>query len=555
MAERMEDGGGTRLEQTGQPPGEGDGRQRDEGPERPEPLRRTTYRTLDEQQGRLTEAEERFERGRRTIGLVLGPLVFLLLLVLPLDLDAKQQGLAAVLGLVVTWWITEAIPIPVAGIVGLCLCVILNVASADEVFGSVADSTIFLFIGSFIIAEAMLVHGLDRRFAFNILAMRWVGNSTRRIIVAFGFIGAATSPFMSNTGAAAMMLPIALGVMASVGRLIVGQVEGEDRPERLRFGAALMLVITYGITVGGLLLPIGSPPNLIGRGLLEEATGERITFFEWFLTALPIVVVMFVALILVILFLNRPEVDRVEGASEYIAGEKRKLGPLTAGERNTLIAFGLAILLWTLPGLVGLFAGDDSKLYEGLSDRWLDEGVVAVIAAGLLFVLPINWGERRFTLNWNQAARIDWGTILLFGSGIALGSLMRETGLAQTLGEGLANTLNVSNLIAITIISVVIAVLISETTSNTASAAIVVPIAIAISGAVQVDPTIPALAAIFGANYGFMLPVSTPPNAIVYSSGMLPITRMVKTGSVFDVIGVVLCVVGVAVMAKLVGLA
>jgi sodium-dependent dicarboxylate transporter 2/3/5 len=550
MADRTEDGGGTKLERTGRQPGEDAA-----GEERPEPMRRSTYRTLDEQQGRLTEAEERFERGRRTVGLFLGPLLFLLLLVLPLDLDAKQQALAAVLGLVVTWWITEAIPIPVAGVVGLCLCVILNVASADDVFGSVADSTIFLFIGSFIIAEAMLVHGLDRRFAFNILAMRWVGNSTWRIILAFGIIGAATSPFMSNTGAAAMMLPIALGVMASVGRLIVGQVEGEDRPERLRFGAALMLVITYGITVGGLLLPIGSPPNLIGRGLLEDETGEPITFFEWFLTALPIVVVMFVALIVVILFLNRPEVQRVEGASEYIAEEKRKLGPLSAGERNTLIAFGVAILLWTLPGLVGLFAGDDSKLYEGLSDRWLDEGVVAVAAAALLFVLPIDWGERRFTLNWNQAARIDWGTILLFGSGIALGSLMRETGLAQTIGEGLANTLNVSNLVSITIISVVIAVLISETTSNTASAAIVVPIAIAISGAVGVDPVIPALAAIFGANYGFMLPVSTPPNAIVYSSGMLPITRMVRTGAVFDVIGVVLCVVGVAVMAKVVGLA
>jgi sodium-dependent dicarboxylate transporter 2/3/5 len=139
--------------------------------------------------------------------------------------------------------------------------VILNVASADEVVGSVADSTIFLFIGSFVIAEATLVHGLDRCFAFNILSLRWVGNSTYRIIAAFGFIGAVTSPFMSNTGAAAMMLPIALGIMASVGRLIVDQVEGEDRPERLRFGAALMLVITYGITVGGLLLPIGSRPT------------------------------------------------------------------------------------------------------------------------------------------------------------------------------------------------------------------------------------------------------------------------------------------------------
>ena len=241
-----------------------------------------------------------------------------------------------------------------------------------------------------------------------------------------------------------------------------------------------MLVITYGITVGGLLLPIGSLPNLIGRGLIEDETGEPITFFEWFLMALPMVVLMFVALLVVILWLNRPEVKRVEGVEEFIAEEKGKLGRVSKGERNTLIAFGVAITLWTLPGLVGLFLGDDSKLYEGLTDRWLDEGVVAVLAAGLLFVLPIDWGRRQFTLNWNQASRIDWGTILLFGSGIALGGLMRENGLAKSVGEGLANTLNVSSLIAITIVCVIIAVTISETTSNTASAASVVPIAIAI---------------------------------------------------------------------------
>jgi solute carrier family 13 (sodium-dependent dicarboxylate transporter), member 2/3/5 len=548
---RTDNGGGTTVEPDERQRVEGDGAERGTA----EPVgRRETYRTLDEQRGRLSEAEERFERARRTVGLFLGPALFLVMLALPVDLEAKQQTLAAILALVVVWWITEAIPIPIAGIIGVSLCVALGVAEADEVFGSFSDSTIFLFIGSFIIAEAMLVHGLDRRFAYSILGMRAVGDSTYRIVIAFGVIGAATSPFMSNTGAAAMMLPIALGIMASVGRLIVGQVE-EDRPERLRFGAALMLVITYGITIGGLLLPIGSPPNLIGRGLIEDETGEPITFFEWFLVALPIVLVMFAALIVVILLLNRPEVRRVEGAREYIAEEKRKLGRLSRGERNTLIAFGVAITLWMVPGIVGLVAGDESDLYGALSDRWLDEGVVAIVAAALLFVLPVDWAARRFTLNWNQAAHIDWGTILLFGSGIALGSLMRSTGLAKTVGEGLANTLNVSNLVSITIICVLIAVLISETTSNTASAAIVVPIAISISGAVGVDPVIPALAAVFGANYGFMLPVSTPPNAIVYSSGMIPITRMVRSGAVFDVIGAVLCVVGVAVMAKVVGLA
>jgi sodium-dependent dicarboxylate transporter 2/3/5 len=514
-----------------------------------------TYRTLDEQAGRLSEAEERFERRRRTLGLFLAPAVFLVLVALPLGLTRPQQNLAAVLGLVIVLWITEAIPIPVAGIVGVCLCVMLRVSEdSDEIFASFSNSTVFLFIGSFIIAEAMLVHRLDRRLAFTVLSSRFVGSSTIRIILAFGLIGALTSPFMSNTGAAAMMLPIAVGVMTTVGGLITAGGHGDHDPSRLRFGSALMLVITYSITVGGLLLPIGSPPNLIGRDLLEEATGEPITFLEWFLMALPIVVAMFVAVMVVVIVLNRPEVKEVPGVEGYVAEEKRRLGPMSRGERNTVVAFGLAVIGWSLPGAVALFAGDDSALYADIS-AVLDEGVVAVVAAGLLFVLPVNWGQRRFTLNWNEAARIDWGTILLFGSGIALGSLMSKTGLAKEIGEGLSDALNVSSELTITILVVVIAVIISETTSNTASAAIVVPIAIVLAEAVGVDPTVPGLAAVFGANYGFMLPVSTPPNAIVYSSGHLPITRMIKSGAVFDVIGAVLCVAGVAVMARLVGLA
>jgi sodium-dependent dicarboxylate transporter 2/3/5 len=517
-------------------------------------IRTGTYATLDEQAERLSEAEVRFERGRRTFGLIAGPLVFLILIVFPFDLQQNQHTLAAILGFVITWWITEAVPIPVTSVLGVVLCVLLGVGSGDDVFPLFGDSTIFLFIGGFIIAHSMSVHGLDRRFAFGVLALPGVGSSTTRIILAFGVIGAITSPFMSNTAAAAMLLPIALGIMTTIGGLMVRQVGGDTPVERLRFGSALMLVITYGITVGGLLLPIGSPPNLIGREFIEEETNEPITFFEWFVTALPIALVMFVAVMVVVIAFNRPEVKEVEGAGEYIAEEKAKLGGLSRGERNTLLVLGLALVAWFVPGIVGLVAGDSSKAYTDVSER-LDEGVVAILAAGLLFVLPLNWAERKFTLTWSQATRIDWGTVMLFGAGITLGALMSSTGLAKVVGESAADLFGVSTLIPITILSVVIAVVISETTSNTAAATIVVPISIAIAASADVNPVIPALAAIFGANYGFMLPVSTPPNAIVYSSGLIPITRMVKAGAVFDVIGAVLCVVGVAIMAKLVGLA
>jgi solute carrier family 13 (sodium-dependent dicarboxylate transporter), member 2/3/5 len=522
-----------------------------------------TYRTLDEeeQEGRLTDAERRFERRRRTLGFILGPLVFAAMLLIPFDLDPAQHRLAAVLALVVVWWITEPIPIPVTGLLGVALAALLEATPppeqgdtpADVAFSFFVDDTIFLFIGSFIIAEAMVLHGLHRRFAFRVLDARWVGGSTFRIILAFGLIGALTSPIMSNTAGAAMMLPIALGVMAVVGGMISRQAEGDQRPERLRFGAALMLVITYAITIGGLLLPIGSPPNLIGRDLLEAETGEPITFLEWFATALPIVVVMFIVLIVVILLLNRPEVKHVEGVEDYVSEQRRELGELTRGEKNTLVVLMLALIGWFLPGLVGLFAGDDSSAYTQVSEA-ANEGVVAIVAAALLFVLPIDWKRREFTLNWNQAAQIDWGTVILFGAGITLGTLLSETGLAQVIGESISDSLGVSTVLGISAVIVVIAVLTSETTSNTASAAIVVPIAISIAAAAGVNPTIPALAAIFGANYGFMLPVSTPPNAIVYSSGLLPITRMLRAGVIFDVVGALLCVFGVYAMANVVGL-
>ncbi len=283
-----------------------------------------TYKTLEEQEGRLSPAEKRFERNRRTVGLFLGPIVLIAMLAIPFDLPPEQHHLAAVLAFVVVWWVTEAIPIPVTALLGVVLAALLEAAPkpegddayTDVVFSLFVDDNIFLFIGSFIIAEAMVVHGLHRRFAYRVLASRWVGGSTYRIILAFGLIGALTSPIMSNTAGAAMMLPIALGVLTAVGGMVAKQSgdEGkESRIERLGFSSALMLVITYAITIGGLLLPIGSPPNLIGRDLLEKETGEPITFLEWFLVALPIVVVMFVALMVIILLLNRPEVKHVRG--------------------------------------------------------------------------------------------------------------------------------------------------------------------------------------------------------------------------------------------------
>ena len=508
---------------------------------------------LDEEEGLLSEAEERFERLRKTVGLFLGPLIFLVVYLAPLGLEPAQQALAAVLAFVITYWLTEAMPIPVTSLLGLALCVVFGVASASNVFGAFASPTIFLFIGSFIIAQAMMTHGLDRRFAYMVLSLPGVATSTYTIVIAFGAVTGILSAFMSNSATTAMMLPIGLGIVGAVSTLMAQESGRAVDPGRLRFGTALMLMTAYGASVGGLMTPIGSPPNLIGRGFIERETGKSITFFEWMATAIPIVLLMFAALCVILLLINRPEVRRIEGAAEFIAAQRARLGPVTAGQRNTLIAFGTAVILWLLPGLFGIVAGEGSPVYRTLSAR-ADEGTVAILAAALLFLLPVNWAQRRFTLGWKDAARIDWGTIILFGSGIALGALMGTTKLAEVIGGGLAGMLGEAGPLTITILATLIAILISETTSNTASVAIVVPIVIPIARSVGIDPMIPALAAVFGASYGFMLPVSTPPNAIVYGSGMVPITKMVRAGIIFDIVGAILIVLGVSVMARLVGL-
>jgi sodium-dependent dicarboxylate transporter 2/3/5 len=352
----------------------------------------------------------------------------------------------------------------------------------------------------------------------------------------------------------ANVFPIALGIVSAIASLDGGDMAERAARGQSAFATAVMLMVAYGASIGGLLTPIGAPHQLIGRDLAQDATGDKVTFFEWSATFLPIVAVMFVVLCVVLLRINKPEVSSIEGVEGYVAEQRRKLGGLSRGERNALIAFGLAVTFWIAPGIVGVVAGDGSDAYKWTEEH-LPEGVVAILAAAVLFVLPLDWKERRFTLTWSEASRIDWGVILLFGSGIVLGGLAGETGLADRVGNALADGLGVDSLFTITLLATIVAIAVSETTSNTASVGIVVPIVIPIASAVGVDPLIPALAATVGAGFGFMLPVSTPPNAIVYGSGMVPITRMIRSGVLFDLAGAVVLSLGLTMMANLVGLA
>jgi len=327
-------------------------------------------------------------------------------------------------------------------------------------------------------------------------------------------------------------------------------VEGKN----LRFGTAMMLMAAYASSAGGIGTPVGTPPNLIGISLIEKFTGIRIPFFKWMLFAVPLLTLMYLLLYALLYLLHRPEEKEVHGGAEFVRAELRKLGGWTRGQKLALFAFATAVVLWITPGFIALIWGSDSAPALTYNAR-VPEAAAAVLAALLLFVLPVDWKKREFAMSWKQAVRIDWGVLLLYGGGIAFGDLMIRTKLADAVGQGLLGLSGAKSLWGITLAAIFIAVLVSESASNTASANMVVPVIIALSVAAGVNPLPPAIGATIGASWGFMLPVSTAPNAMVYGSGLVPITKMIRAGLLFDILGGLVIWLGLRVLLPLVGLA
>lgn len=489
-------------------------------------------------------SEELFNRRRRTLGLVLGPLVLIALLAAPVPLAPAAHRLAAILAMMVVLWVTEALPLAVTALIGPVLAVILQVVPARTAFAPFADPIIFLFIGSFMLAEAMFVHGLDRRIAFGALSSRLVGGSAGRILFVYGLVAAGISMWISNTATTAMMFPIGLSIVAHL-------TEGHESDARSRdFATAMMLMAAFGASVGGIGTPIGTPPNLIGIGMLSRIAGIQIDFFKWMMLGVPIVITLFLFLVFYFQWALLRGLTLNVGRTEKILEELRRLGPLSTGQRNTLVAFGATVVLWLFPGVLALTSLGDTAFGKGFT-AGVPESVAAMVGAILLFLLPVSWRARKFTLTWEQAVKIDWGIILLFGGGLSMGELAFSTGLAESMGRGITSWLPGETPFSLTLIFTAVAVVMSETASNTASANMIVPVAIAVSQAAGVNPIAPALGATLGASMGFMMPISTPPNAIVYSSGHVPITQMMRHGIVLDIVGFIVIVAFVSALAWL----
>jgi len=476
------------------------------------------------------------------VGLLLGPILALAVALTPFPgLAPQAHALAAILCLVVVFWVTEALPLPVTALLGVAVAVLLGVADSSVALSSLGSEVVFLFIGSFMLAQAMSVHGLDRRLAYALLSLPGAQRSPLLMLLLLGVTAAGLSMWVSNTAATAMLLPIAL----AIGRHSLGE---QSEPAAARYTLALLFTLAYSASIGGLATPVGTPPNLIGIGLIHTILGQDITFFQWMQMALPLTLLMFVGAFGLLVCLYRPPLWQAARQEGYFESQRAALGPVTAGERNVAVAFGVAVVLWLLPGAAALALGQDSAFYQELQQR-LPEGVVALAAALLLFLLPISWKPRRATLTWEQAVVIDWGTVLLFAGGIALGRMMLDTSLAGSLGTALVAGTGLTGESGIIAGAVGGAVLVSEAASNTASANIVIPVMTSIAKSAGINELLPALGATLGASFGFMLPVSTPPNALIYGTRQVPIWHMVRNGVLLDLAG------GVILWAYLVYLA
>lgn len=469
---------------------------------------------------------------RRRFGLLAGLFLFGVLLALPApgDLSLQAWRTAAVGLLMAVWWMSEALPIAATSLLPLVLFPLLGVQPMEDSAAPYAHPLIFLFLGGFLIALAMERWELHRRVALE--TIRRVGVRPKRVVAGFMLASAALSMWISNTATAMMMLPIGLSVVDLVrrregaggsGEVGAGQAEDGERGIASRapgghLALCLMLGIAYACSVGGLATLIGTPTNALLSAFVADAYGVEVSFVRWLALGLPVAVL---GLGVVFLVLTRwvypPRLDSLPGGRQLIEEELAGLGPMSRGERGVAAIFCLTALLWVVRPLL---------------DGWLpgltDAGV-AVLGAMLLFLIPVDWRRGDFLLDGGAFQRLPWQVLLLFGGGLSLASAIQRTGLARWIGEAMEG-LRGWPVLALVLLVVGVIVLLTELTSNTATAAAFLPVLGSMALGLGQNPLLLLAPAALGASCAFMLPVATPPNAIVYGGGEVSIPQMVRAG-------------------------
>jgi sodium-dependent dicarboxylate transporter 2/3/5 len=481
---------------------------------------------------------------RKRIGFFTGLLFFIILLIVPatgsMDIPAKRAAACAVL--MAFWWITEAIPIPATALLPVVLYPLLKIMSAKEAVLPYADRNIYLFMGGFFVAMAMQRHNLHKRIALHII--RLIGTSSRRLVLGFMIATAFLSMWISNTATTMMMLPMGMAVISH----FQTQAENEHTgitidPHHFRFAIVLMLGIAYAASIGGIGTLVGTPPNIVFAGIVKNTLPDfpEIDFLTWMKIGLPFVIVFLpVAWIYLVYIASPPEMKSIPGSKMLIKNEIKALGRMSRGESFTLIIFCLMALGWIFRTniSIGRFTITGWTNMLGI-EEYVHDSTVALAGAILLFIIPTSLKNHEFVLNWEWAKRIPWGILILFGGGFALASSFQSTGLDKWIGEMFSRINYIS--IVILIISVcVLLMLLTEVTSNTATITMMLPVLAAMALSMKIHPYILMIPATISTSCAFMLPVATPPNAIVFGSEYIEIHHMARIGFFLNLMGVIL---------------
>jgi sodium-dependent dicarboxylate transporter 2/3/5 len=476
----------------------------------------------------LTETKKKPYRPSQRIGLIVGAAVFVAVLLIPPPggLGVEAWRTAAVALLMATWWMTEALPIQATALLPLVLFPMLGVLDAEDTSAPYANQMIFLFMGGFFIAVTMQKWGLHKRIALAIMSR--VGTSPKRLILGFMLATAFLSMWISNTATVAMMLPIGL----AVGEMF----RPYDQKGPYEFGIALMLGVAYAASIGGVSTLIGTPPNAALAGAASELLDIQIGFVQWMGVGLPFTVVMLPLTWLLLTRVLYPPGDLAGDAGALIEQERSALGTMSRGEKLTAAVFALTALAWVLR---------QEKNFGSLTvpgiETWvpfINDSTIAMLAAVVLFLLPVNWRKGEFVLDWGTARKIPWGILVLFGGGLSLARAMDRSGLAQWIGTGVGALEMVPMLVIIAAV-VTLVVFLTELTSNIATTNMAMPIMAGAAVGLDIPPLTLMATAALAASMAFMLPVATPPNAIVFGSGYLTVPQMSRAGLILNLCAIV----------------
>ncbi len=470
------------------------------------------------------------------VGFILGIIGFLFFLLAPLPLEAPVKKTFAVLLLCAVWWATETIPLAATALLPGFLLPLMGILPLQAALNQYANRLIFLFLGGFIIAQALVKWEIDRRIALNILSK--AGTDPRRLLLYFMIATGGISAFISNTATAAMMYPIGMSILLNV-----------RMKEKQSYGKILMLGIAYAASIGGVATLVGTPPNVVLSGFASSLLGAKITFLDWLKIGLPYSVIMLPVTWFILILNHKPDVLEFE-KGQGLAEQLKKLGALNRGQKITIAVFILAALLWITQSFWDRLPFPAAATIQSR----VDDSVIAMLCALLLFIVPIDFRNWKAALEWKDTRDLSWDIIILFGGGLCLGEGLFKSGAAGWIANAIPFSNRMHPFVLILIVATLVS-FISEFASNTAVATMMIPILVVVAQSLHLPPYLFIIPAAVAVSNVFMLPIATPPNAIVCGSGYIPLGDMAKIGLVIHLVGIVIiALVNYFVSGKLFGM-